>query len=520
MARRHRIGWLLLVLAFVVGCATPRPRPTPAPSTPGPGTQGPGTEPELVTFEVFAHDLRTPGVGLQGVTLTCGGQERLTNPDGTAHFDVPAGRQLDCQATREGYDPNTASAVPGLDARLTVWLHRAFAAPTHPDPWQGAFRIDRRAFVSDGGPKLPGCFHLGNIIGHGLVLGVDAVLPAFDQVAGWGYHCIRAWFQLHIPPGQRWLPGATVNGWDPRRDPARFVEILRAAAARGLKWNLAAGGIKGLGNADEDQLFDLLADAIGQVGPEHIAQVVALNEARDTGDDDDLQPAELERLINRVRNRHPQLLYALTAYSGVEDAAITARYTRSWMQHSVVHGSRDGRAHDKIRHIFSWMYERGAGRDLAWQDEPFGVGRLVSAQANHGELDAHVMQCAAATSAMSRQVWTFMSGPGVVYGDEPLEAMPGAAETMAILRALPQDLMRFETLGHSGDSRRGTRIHAVRGDRPNVREDYAIAADGRYLAIQYGPPNEPKDLPRERATVDDRVLLDGPWCRVTTGRLE
>lgn len=518
MARRHRIAWLLLVLAFVAGCATSRPRPTPAPPV-EPGAPGQQPGPSLVTFEVYAHDLATPSIGLQGVTLTCGGQERMTNPDGTAHFDAPAGRQLDCQATREGYDGNTASAVPGLDARLTIWLHRAFGASAHVDPWLGAVRIEGRAFVSDGGPKLPVCLHLGDLIGHGLVRGVDAILPALDRAAGWGYHCVRSWFQLHLTSG-KWLRGPTEDGWDPRRDPVRFVEILRAGVARGLKWNLAGGGIKGLTNADEDQLFDLLADAIGQVGPEHIAQVVALNESRDTGDADDNEPAELERLIDRVRRRHPSVLYALTAYTGIEDAAVTARYTRSWMRHSVVHGSRDGRAHDKIRHIFSWMYERGAGRDLAWQDEPFGVGRLVSAQSGHGELDAHVMQCAAAMAALSRQAWTFMSGPGVVYTDEPLEAMPGIAETPAILRALPQDLMRFATLGHSGDSRRGTRLHAVRGDRPNVREDYAIATDGRYLAIQYGPPNEPKDLPRERATVDDRVLLDGPWCRVTTGRLQ
>lgn len=125
MARRHHIVWPLLVLALVVGCATPRPRPTPAPPTPGPGEQAPG-EATLVTFEVYVHDLATPAIGLQGVTLVCGGQERLTNPDGTAHFDVPAGRQLDCQATREGYDQQTASAVPGIDTRLPIWLHRTF----------------------------------------------------------------------------------------------------------------------------------------------------------------------------------------------------------------------------------------------------------------------------------------------------------------------------------------------------------------------------------------------------------
>jgi len=391
--------------------------------------------------------------------------------------------------------------------------------PAHPDPLVGQLRIESGAYVDDTGPRLPVFLHLGDLIGHGLVRGVDAILPALDQAAAWGYHGIRSWWQLHLTTG-KWLRGPTEDGWNPLNDRQRFREILAAAAERGLAWHLAAGGTRGLSEDRERELFACLSDAIADVGPRHIALLEGINEARDTARDP--TPEAVAKVLRPLRERFPEVLCALSAYTGHEDRVLLDQWTPHWMQHYQVHGFRDGRAHDKIRHIFSLGYD-GEGtptRRLGWQGEPWGPGRIVSAQANHHEIDADVMILGACMAAMARQAWVVMSGPGVVYTDEPLEAMPGIAETPAILRALPQDLMRFATLGHSGDSRRGTRLHAVRGDRPNVREDYAIATDGRYLAIQYGPPNEPKDLPRERATVDDRVLLDGPWCRVTTGRLQ
>ena len=528
MARRHRIAWLLLVLALVAGCATARPRPTPAPpGGPGTGAQGPG--PGLDTLEVYVHDLRTPAIGLPDATVVCGGESRQTNPDGTAHFDAAAGQQLDCEVSRAGYDGNRGSAVPGVDRRLAIWLHRAFSTPATLDPLVGQLRIERGAYVDANGPRLPVFLHAGDLIGHGLMHGVESILPTLDLAARLGYHGLRSWFQLEITTGT-WLPGPTTHGWDPRDNPSRFVEILRAGADRGLKWNLAAGGIKGLSNADEDQLFDLVASAIDQVGAEHFAQVVGGNEIRDTGDGDDQEPRELERLVQRVRSRHPGIgLYGLGVFTGTEDEHELKRFTASWMRHVLIHGYRDGQVHDKIRHYFNNGYEgpgrwgAGAGRvgsHLLWHDEPVGVGRLVSATQNKGQLGAAEMQLIAAAAAIGRGAWTFMSGPGVVLGDEPWEAMPGFAETPALLRQLPQDLHRFDVRGHSGPGQ-PHRMHAVRGDRPNVREDYAIdTATGRFVAIQYGPPNEPKDLARVRATTDERVLVDSPWGRLVVGRLQ
>lgn len=134
MARRHRIAWVILLVTLLVGCAT---RPAPRPPVPAPPPAPPA---ELITFEVFVHDLVTPARGLDGVAATCGTETRTTNGDGTAHFDVPAGAQLDCRFDREGYEQQRASALPcrpdevdGCDRRLTAWMARVYSplAPLH-----------------------------------------------------------------------------------------------------------------------------------------------------------------------------------------------------------------------------------------------------------------------------------------------------------------------------------------------------------------------------------------------------
>lgn len=397
----------------------------------------------------------------------------------------------------------------------------------HADPLVGQLRIEHGAYVDDTGPRIPCFLHAGDLIGHGLIYGVDAILPTFDMAARLGYHGLRSWFQLKITTGT-WLPGPTTHGWDPRDNPGRFVEILAAAAARGLKWNLAAGGIKGLSNSAEGELFDLVGDAIDEIGSVHFARIVGGNEIRDTGDTDDHDPRELERLVQRVRARHPRILYALGVWTGTEDEHDLRRFTASFQREVLIHGYRDGRVHDKIRHYFNNGYE-GPGRwDRApgqvgdytiEHDEPLGVGRLVSASGNVHELGAAEMQLVAAAAAIGRGAWTYFCGPGIVLGDEPWEAMPGLAETPALLRQLPQDLHRFQIRGHAGRSQ-PHRIHAVRDDRPNVRADYAIDPhSGRFVEVQYGPPDEPKDLPAVRGTTDEQVLVESPWGRLTSGRL-
>lgn len=390
------------------------------------------------------------------------------------------------------------------------------APGVHPDPLLG-LRYGDRCFADANGPRLPVLLHAGDLIGQALVLGLDRVLPVLDLAAEAGYHGLRSWFVLPAAPGNPFWGHRPAPRWNPLENPGQFIAILQAAADRKLTWHLSAGGLDSLSNGQEDALFDLLATAIDQVGPQYFALVEACNEVRDTGDADDTEPAELERLVNRVRARHPQLLYSLSAYTGTEDREVLRAFTPGWCGHYYLHGYRGGRAHDKIRHLYSIGGEAPVVRRLGWQGEPFGPGRLVSAMDGHGELDAGVMQLAACMAAVARQAWTFMSGPGVILFDEPLESMPGFRETPAAVRQLPQDLMRFDILGHGGDRFRGTRIHAA---VDQWRADFAIdPGTGRYVEVVYGPPEQAARPRQERQTTDVRRIVDCAWGYVETGNV-
>lgn len=392
----------------------------------------------------------------------------------------------------------------------------------HPDPLVGQWRtFGETAWGDANGPRNAAVLHLLDLIGQGLVYGRDRIRPALTLAARHGFHAIRAGHHFHTDPGGWWDQWPAAR-WNPADAPVLFREILADGAALGLRWSVGSMGIKGIGDAAETAAFEALRDAIGDVGPEHFMFVVGLNESAFTGDEDDQDPNELERLARIIYSRYPQVLCGLTAVGGTEDRELLRRYTPARMNWFAIHQPRDGNIWDVGRHMFSRMYEGKAVRERVYDEEPGGPPGprgLVSGIGRPEQWDAHGMQYLACMSTMCRGVWTLMSGPGVVYGTSPLEDVPGLAETPAVIRAMPADVSTYQMLGHSGPSRRGQRIHAVREDAPNVRADYAIAHDGRYVEIIHGPPNEPHNLPQERRTVDDRVILDGPIARVTAGRL-
>jgi hypothetical protein len=460
--------------------------------------------------------------------------ERITESDTAGLFDYG----VQYGARRQEMMSNDKAAYEGGEW-MVKWYggENPFPAPVGPgpspgpgpgpgrhiDPLQGIVRCSTDgAFYDNNGPCLPVGLHALDLMGQAICRGtLDYVLPTLDMAASLGYHFIRSGFQLKVTGGGDWFNGVTKHGWDCRDNKQLFKELLYAAAERQLKWNTCALGLRGVSDADEDNLFDFVAECVGEVGIEHFFQIEAANEVRDTGDSDDLVPAELESLINRVRMRHPEGLYALTAFTGHEDAGTIKKYTMDWMRHSIVHGSRDGHWWDRVRHIFSLMREGTAQRRYCIQNEPFGCySDLVSASSNAHENDKDTMILACAQALMSRQPWTFMSGKGVMLESQEWDQMPGLAETPAIGRQLPKDLMRWPNLSHSGTSQKGLRVRAVITQSPNVREDYAIANDGRYVAVCYGPEDQSHDLPYERRTVNNDWKYECPKGSVRTGIVE
>src|SRR5690349_8019825 len=111
-------------------------------------------------------------------------------------------------------------------------------------------------------------------------------------------------------------------------------------------------------------------------------------------------------------------------------------------------------------------------------------------------MQAGVYQLMAAMSLMTRQGYTWCSGPGVISdckngervgnytcNGEQMQDMPGFWETPKVKDMLPADIMRYDTLFHGGrDSRR-----AWEATDEETRVDQAWYRDGRTCAIEYGP---------------------------------
>jgi len=396
-------------------------------------------------------------------------------------------------------------------------------------PIVGQLGCDGRGFYDTSGRRVVVSCHAGDLIGQGLIRGLDHVLPALDQMASAGYQIVRSWFNVDAAPDNRFWGNKPAPRWSLLDNPALFMEILQAAKDRGLRWHLASGGLDGMGNGRENQMFDLVTEAMRQLGPDTIAHLEACNEIQDTGDRDDLDPAELTRLIDRVRVHFPNVLYSLTAYTGTEDREIHRRYTADFQKFVLEHSYRAGRAHDKIRHLMSGVYEDlpTLPRPNKWYGEPFGVtrtdgpfGQLVSVQDNsHELLDPNTMQLAAAIASM-RGLWTFFCDPGIILFDEPFPTVPGFLETPALVNRLPQDLATYRTMGHGGDRAGSPRIHSAVDD---WRPDYVIHDDGCYLEVTYGPPEQREEFLRRtqtcRPTRDVERLATGPWGWIETGRL-
>lgn len=350
---------------------------------------------------------------------------------------------------------------------------------------EGQLVLTGNTFAHNPGPVLPILCHAGDLIGQGLVLGLDRILVALDSITDAGYHGLRSWWVCKPQPDNPFWSTKPAPSWDltPATYP-KFVEILRAGVERGLKWHLAAAGIDNMSDAEEDGRFTLLANAVGEVGPENFLLIEACNEVRDTGDEDDQEPEELEQLINIVRSRYPQILYALSAYTGHEDRDVLEEWTPDWMRFYLLHGSRGGHVWDKIRHIFSMGYDGEAPpvRRHGWQGEPCGPGRYVSVTENKHELDDEALALMAAMSAMARQAWNYMCSPGIIY-DEPFTSMPGFASVPRLMAALPQDVMTYPHLKHGGDTWAHLRPLEAQGA---VRCDFS-ASDSKFMCIVYGP---------------------------------
>jgi hypothetical protein len=387
-----------------------------------------------------------------------------------------------------------------------------FATPVfvHPDPIVGQLTtLGDRCYADNNGARIVSGYHGGDLFclwaseNPQAVAEVEGVLA---KVAAAGHHLVRSWAMLNDAgdPANVWV-GPFYTGVGPRitrRYTDKLVGFARLLGDYGLQWHMAPGGLDGMNTAVEESMFRCFADAMDEAGSEHWALVEACNEARDTTDrDGDNTPEHLTRLINIVRARHPQVLYALTSFTGTEDPDVLRPYNPSWTRMLYHHGYRGGSIDDKIRHPFSLALENGIRR-LVWGGEECGPWSnqgvpgdpltRVSAQDNGkrfpepGDLaqfdDESVSACGLAR-AHARGTGIFMCSTGVRQHADPA-TFPGFASLPALIRMLPKDT-HTGTLVHGGRS--SAIVAATTNPQGHIgRADQTILPDGRLTCLLYG----------------------------------
>lgn len=358
--------------------------------------------------------------------------------------------------------------------------------------------------MDDDGPVLPLVCHAGDLLSRWF-RDPDGTKRELNVIASAGYDGVRTWTVLH---GNYWRgrevgPMHQDNYW---LGVEQFRDELRV---RGLRWLLSQGDmLRALPSNEERRVF--MQRLAGLFRSEDIIALDAGNEAWQNGE---TEPLRMIRAIETFMEVTPVPVWSQTSPPGETKDELDL-YDGSVFD---VHGYRAGHYWDKLRHIFSIAYEGKPSSRLGIQSEPFGFGDLVSASENKHELTPRVMSLACAMSLMSRQMWVYFSGPGVMSdAGQRLEDMPGFLSADYIRSSLPSDLMTFQSLVHGGASQKGRRVFAVPGT-DETRADHAIHDDGRFVCIMYGP--NWRNVIQEKEARIGQIIECGDAGRIVIGVL-
>jgi hypothetical protein len=366
-------------------------------------------------------------------------------------------------------------------------------------PIAGVLHIRDNMYQDDRGPILPVFCHAGDFFTR-YTRDPDAVRRLLDDIVG-KFHGVRFWTLLK---GDYWA-GREANAGEQTEAFHRFGKELQD---RGLKAMISQGDLWN-DRTHEDRMR--MHRAIRESFPRDVISFVdAGNEVINNGG------ASAEDCAEWIEGL-PGILHLSTTQSELREDL--TRWSQSPAQIFDEHGYRDGHWYDKTRHIYNVTYEnRPHNRWLGMQSEPFGPGDRVSVSENKHELTEPVEAFAGVVSVMSRQVWCWFSGPGVISDEsEQMQDMPGFKTTGALIEQLPRDLMRYERLVHGGKRQGDARVFGVDDPRKLTRCDHAIANDGHFVCCIYGPSPryerlQAYDSHGDIQLGDDRRIV---WGRIT-----
>jgi hypothetical protein len=343
----------------------------------------------------------------------------------------------------------------------------------------GQLRCTSDGYADDVGPVLPIGIHLGDLFSvytRDVARATDAVRACSDA----GYALVQFWLNLGSLGGDYWSgreigPEITPDYWN-QLD--RFGDLLDSFGMRGIYCT----GDYALRGMSHDEFARTLGHRLRH--RDTAALVIAGNEAWQTGADD---ITTLCAFIDAFKSACPDVPITTTAPPTEEKNDIA-----NWCDgdYYAIHGYRDGEDHDRVRHIFSVMWEGEPPCPLGYQDEPTGPGDEVSVKARHcyegRDVDAMHLCALAAQSLLCDQGFNFFCSDGVKLSTvESLTCWQGFREVARVVGLLPRDLQSWPRAFHFGDTQSQHRWF-----KPNTgngtRFDHRVASDGRMVGVLYG----------------------------------
>jgi len=346
-------------------------------------------------------------------------------------------------------------------------------------PIRGVLRLvdeGRGGLADDLGRRIfTGC-HAGDLLSR-FYRYPDAVRGHLDTISAAGCQIVRTWTILDGP----WWAARTGEMHPEMPGYWQAVHFFsRELVTRGLRWLVSQGDAMRHYPGDGPRRFFMrnLGLTLAEEGgiERLVVGVDAGNEAWQNGEAD---PARLALALSAFLEVLPVPIASLTSW----DEEDLNRYARSPSTVIDYHLQRNPFRH-AIERAFTASYWDGKDKPFLVSSEPPGGGPHVSAT-NHPEewLDLEVMGALALVHYLTKQLYTYMSSPGVI-SDEPFDRYPALAQGPKLAAMLPVDIQSWRAF-HGGEGRASSpeRILAVSGD--HVRCDHVKAPDGRIACLVY-----------------------------------
>ena len=343
---------------------------------------------------------------------------------------------------------------------------------------QGLLRLDEAGYCDDAGRVLPIGLHVGDLFSK-FVRNPAHSENIVIQARNAGYTLIHFWMNLGTL-GDYWAgrecgPGYTSDFWGQL---SRLGDLLDKY---GMKGGYNLGDYK-LWSGTHADFFRELGRHLRDRPNQTAAYVFGGNEAWQTG------AGSKEEISDALDEFTAECSTVIVTTTAPPDES--AEQIEKWCDGDfyAIHGYRGGEDHDRIRHIFSVMWEGEPPTKYGYQDEPTGPGPGVSVKPSHcysgRDVDANHMCALAVQSIMCNQGFNYFCSDGV-KSDGDITRWAGFYEVARIKSVVPIDIMAWPKPFHFGGSQSAHRVFSPCAE-DTLRFDHRISHDGRIFGIFYG----------------------------------